>query len=300
MASKGLIDDSLFNTAVTRWDEEKKINPDDPYVSKMKQFLFDLVADDSEYIHRLGKSKSFYQSRRKLGYNDPWRQFRNKTNSTKQSVQWIGEENCKFKEELDSAMRTICERTTLTAKDDDDLDLLFDKLEQLSDYPMVMPNFDSVLLLLRNRLPEKTEKRRIREYRDLTPNEILLIARYVYCYRGFYLTTSVVTGILEGFANYFEVHAENEKVNKETAWNDFNEFIDKYGHYTYFSDITYYQLLRVWPHKLNQFKGKINEVCQHSERLLNKAINVAKEKGLSIPPEWTFWYGELMRIIGQR
>lgn len=298
-ASKGLIDDSLFNTAVKRWGKEKKENPNDPYVSKMKQFLFDLVTDDSEYMHRMGKSETFYKSRRELGYDEPRRQFRDKTNPTKRSIQWIGEENSKFKKELDFAMRTICERTRLTEKDDDDLDLLFDKLEQLSGFPKVMPNFDSVQLLLRNRLSEKAEKGEKRKFRNLTPDKILLIAQYVYCNRGFQLTTSVVTGILEGFANYYE-HDKKKIIDKETVWNAFDDFIKKYGHYTYFSDITYYQLLKVWPNKLNQFKEKINAVCQHSERLLSEAINISKNTGLPIPPEWAFWRAKLIGIIGQR
>ena len=300
MNSNGLIDDSLFNAAVMRWEEEQKIKPGDPYVSKMKQFLFDLVADDSEYIHRLGKSKSYYQSRRKLGYDEPWRQFSNKSEQIDRSLGWIDKESNKFKIELELAMRTICERSILTDEDDNDLDIMFEKLEQLCNYPIVMPNTKYIQLLLRNRLPEQLDNKNARKFRNLTPLEILLIVKYVYCYRGLYVTTSVMTGILEGFANYFEVQPETEKVNRDTAWDDFERFINDYSHFTYFDDITYYQLLRVWPQKLNQFKGKINEVCHYSERLLNKAINVAKEKGLSIPPEWTFWYGELMRIIGQR
>ena len=300
IASNGLIDDSLFNASVLRWDEERKVTPQDPWVIQMKQYLYNLVADDSEYKRRLGKSESYYKSRRKLGYDEPWRQFHNKAQKVKRSFLWVDKEANEFKKELEVAMRKICERTILSVDDDDDLDNMFDKLEQLYDYPMVMPNSDSVLLLLRNRLPASIEKRGSREFRDLTPHEILLIAKYVYCDRGLYITTSVITGILEGFANYFCVRPETEKNNRETAWYDFNEFIGLYARFTYFGDVTYYQLLRVWPQKLNKFKGQINDVCQHSERLLNKAINIAKENNISIPPEWIAYYKDLMLIIGQR
>lgn len=293
MNSNGLIDDSLFNAAVLRWDEEAIKNNSAPYVSQLQQYLFNLVADDSEYKQRLGKSETYYKSMRKLGYDEPWRQSRNKSEQN-----YI--ESNEFQKELKNAMRTICERSILTADDNNELNIMFKKIEQLCDYPMVMPNTEELQLLLRNRLPELLDNKNARKFRDLAPREILLIVKYVYCYRGLYVTTSVITGILEGFANYFEVRPETEKVNRDTAWDDFERFVNEYSHFTYFDDITYYQLLRVWPQKLNQFKGKINEVCQHSERLLNKAISISKKEGLSIPPEWTIYYRELLQIIGQK
>lgn len=281
------IDDSLFNHAVNRLKQEINNKKD---FEKLHSYLCDLVSDNSEYQKRLIKSDWYYKSMYFLGYkNTPT--FNNNKIQKRKNNYWIYD-GYSLSKELKAIMEKI---SVQTISSEEDVDLLFDKLDELYKYPTIFPDISLVLLLLRNRLPNKND----RTPRDLSPNEILYIVESIFCYRGLPITTSIINGILEGFANYFVAVEESPKINKITAWNDFQLFINNYASYVIYDDITYHQLLNVWPDKINLYKEAIDKVCHFSERLLNTVIKL-KSEGASIPNEWEVYYNELREIIGQK
>lgn len=291
--TNGLIDDSLFNNAVIRLIYEKRVN--NPKAQMLYDFLHELMANDSEYSRRIAKSNRYYKSMHALDFKDvPIVRFNDKDKQPDRKGYWI-DKDYGFYLDLRQVMRTVCKQTIPTEKEVDDL---FDNLERLPDYPLVMPDMNLISLLLRNRLPDKFEHKG-REFRDLTPREVLLIAKCVFGKRNLPLTTSILNGILEGFANYFVVHKETEKINKADSWEDFQSFLAEYAPFVHFCDTTYFQLLKIWPDKLNDYKGEIDRVCHRSERLLNKIMELEKN-GASVPAEWHYYYGDTRDIIGQK
>ena len=292
--SNGLIDDSLLNSVVLRWMIEKNNDADNPDVKKLYDYLHELFENTPDYDRRLSKSDTYYKSMHSLGFNEvPMRRFNNIKKQPDRKGYWL-DEDYKFTLDLRQAMKKVCAQTQPT---EEDVNLMFDYLEKLPVYPKVMPDMAITSLLLRNRLLSKFEKNG-REFRDLTPREILLIAKCVFCYRELPITTSVMNNIMEGFANYFTIKNETDQINKKSTWLDFQAFKDRYATYTYFDDKTYFHILKIWPEKLNQYKGEIDLVCHCSERLLNKVIELERT-GYSIPGEWHYYYKEIRDVIGQ-
>lgn len=292
--SNGLINDSLFNMAVIRWHEERKEN--NPHEKDLYTFLHHLVDDNSDYKRRIAKSGRYFKSMHALGFKDvPIIRFNDKNKQPDRKGYWL-DEDFKFGRDIRDAMKNVCKQTIPT---EEEVDILFDYLELLPDYPQIMPDIKIISFLLRNRLPEKYEKTG-REYRDLTPREVLLIAKCVFGYRQLPITTSIINAILEGFANFFLVRQETDNINRETAWADLQLFIKQYAPHVHFDDTTYFQLLRVWPEKLNEFKSEIDKVCHRSERLLNRIMQIHNSHGTSIPNEWHHYYYEIRDIIGQK
>lgn len=297
----GVIDDSVFNNTVSRMQLEEKEGCSDEALKDIKAYLTDLVADDSDYSRQLSKSENYYKSIHYLGIKGPRVQFRSREKELlpARDGYWLDEEY-DYRSKINDLLYNITQQTDM-----DEylcqkyLEPLLDLLEDLENHPRITPDIGQVNNLLKNRLDRKYEKKNNRHYRNITPSEIILITKYLYCYREMPITTSIINNILEGIANYFEEMKETDSINKANTWERFCEFKDTYAPHTQFDALSYFHILRTWPEKIDDFDEEIELSYYNNERLLSRLAEL-EHQGFRIRPEWRRRHTELLKIIGQR
>lgn len=296
----GVIDDSLFNNAVSRLFLDEKSGVEDKSVGELREFLRDLVDGDTEYSRQLSKSDNYFRSVLTLGIKGPRVQFHShdKELMPVRDGYWLDGEY-RYRAKINDLLYEITKQTYM-----DEylcqkyLDPLLDLLADLVNHPRVTPDIGQVNNLLKNRLNRKFENKRNRHYRNITPSELLLIAKYLYCYRGMPITTSIINNILEGIANYFEEMKETLEINKSNVWSRFCDFRREFAPHTKFDGLTYFQILRTWPEKIDEFDDGIENSYYNCERLLSRLVEL-EHQGFRMRPEWKKRHMELLKIIGQ-
>lgn len=296
----GVIDDSLFNNAVSRMINDEKSGAKDQSLVKLREYLTALVDGDTEYSRQLSKSENYFRSVLALGIKGPRVQFHShdKELMPVREGYWLDGEY-KYRKEINDLLYEITKQTNMNEHlCQKYLDPLLDLLEDLVNHPRVTPDIGQVNNLLKNRLDKKYENKRYRHYRNITPSELILITKYLFGYRGMPITTSIINNILEGIANYFEEMKETQTINKCNTWSLFCDFRKEFAPHTKFDGLTYFYILRTWPEKIDDFHEDIEKSYYNCERLLSRLVELERQ-GFKIHPEWKRRHIELLNIIGQ-
>lgn len=300
LSKGGVIDDSLFNNAVSRMFYDEKSGVEDQSLVELREYLRALVDGDTEYFRQLSKSDNYFRSILTLGIKGQRVQFHShdKELMPVRDGYWLDEEY-HYRADINDLLYEITKQTNMDEHlCEKYLDPLLDLLEDLVNHPRVTPDIGQVNNLLKNRLDRKYENKHNRHYRNITPSELILITKYLYCYRGIPITTSIINNILEGIANYFEEMKETQEINKSNTWSRFCDFRREFAAHTKFDGLTYYHILRTWPEKIDDFDKGIEKSYYNCERLLSRLVELER-KGFRIRPEWKRRQMDMLKIIGQ-